>query len=47
MGDLIRIATRDSIGSGVYDQRFIGQTQTEQIIEILKPLAKRVLYSDC
>lgn len=43
MGDLIEMATRDSIGSGVYDQEFIGQTQTEQIIDILTPLAQKGL----
>jgi hypothetical protein len=38
MGDLIEMATRDSIGAGVYEQESIGQTQYEEIVEILRPL---------
>jgi len=43
MGDLLEIGTRDSIGAGVYEQEFIGQTQYEQMIEILRPLAVKKL----
>lgn len=40
MGDLIEMATRQSVGSGVYEQEFPGQTQYEVMLEWLKPLAK-------
>lgn len=40
MGDLLEMATRDSIGAGIYEQEFIGQSQYEQMLEWLKPLAK-------
>ncbi len=43
MGDLIEMATRHSVGAGVYDQEFNGQTQYEQMVEWLKPLAKKDL----
>lgn len=43
MGDLIEMATRDSIGAGVYEQEFIGQNQVENMIEILMPLAQKRL----
>jgi len=43
MGDLLELATRHSVGSGVYEQEFIGQTQYEQMIGYLKPLAKKKL----
>lgn len=39
MGDLIELATRHSVGSGVYEQDFAGQSQHEQMMEWLKPLA--------
>jgi len=39
MGDLIEMATRDSVGAGIYEQEYIGQNQYEQMIEWLKPLA--------
>ena len=39
MGDLIEMATRDSVGAGVYEQEYPGQTQYEQMCEWLKPLA--------
>ena len=43
MGDLIELATRHSVGSGVYEQEFPGQTQYEQMVEWLRPLAKKKL----
>jgi UDP-2,3-diacylglucosamine pyrophosphatase LpxH len=39
MGDLIELATRHSIGAGVYEQESVGQTQYEDMVEMLKPLA--------
>lgn len=43
MGDLIEMATRHSVGAGVYDQLFSGQTQHEKMVEWLTPLAQRGL----
>lgn len=43
MGDLVEMATRDSVGSGIYEQEFIGEDQVEQMIGILKPLAQKKL----
>lgn len=43
MGDLIEFATRDSIGGGIYEQDFVGQSQYEQMVTWLKPLAKAKL----
>jgi len=43
MGDLLEIGTRTSIGAGVYEQEFIGQSQYEQMCDWLKPLADRKL----
>ncbi len=43
MGDLIEMATRYSIGAGVYEQKWNGQSQVERIVEILKPLAEKKL----
>ena len=43
MGDLIEMATRDSIGSAVYEQEYIGQDQVEKMLDILKPLADKKL----
>lgn len=45
MGDLIEMATRSSIGAGVYEQETIGQSQFEQMVEWLKPLAKKGLIT--
>jgi len=42
-GDLLEMATRDSVGAGVYEQEFIGQSQYEQMVEILRPLAEKKL----
>jgi hypothetical protein len=39
MGDLLEMATRDSVGAGVYEQETIGQSQYEQMVEWLRPLA--------
>jgi len=39
MGDLIELSTRASVGAGVYEQEFNGQTQYEQMCAWLKPLA--------
>jgi predicted phosphodiesterase len=43
MGDLIEMATRDSVGAGIYEQEFPGQSQYEQMITLLKPLAEKKL----
>lgn len=43
MGDLIEMATRDSVGSGVYEQTHKGQSQYEIMIDWLKPLAQKKL----
>lgn len=43
MGDLIEMATKDSVGAGVYEQEFTGQSQYEQMIDLLKPLADKKL----
>lgn len=43
MGDVIEMATRDSVGSGVYEQDFAGQSQYEQMVQWLKPLADKKL----
>ena len=43
MGDLIEMATRHSVGAGVYEQDSIGQTQYEQMCEWLRPLADKKL----
>lgn len=39
MGDMIELATRHSVGAGVYEQEYAGQTQHEQMVEWLRPLA--------
>lgn len=38
LGDLIENATRDSVGSGVYEQSEIAQEQMERAVEIYTPL---------
>lgn len=43
MGDLCEIATRHSVGAGVYEQTSISDCQHEQMVEWLRPLAKRNL----
>lgn len=43
MGDLIEMATRDSVGAGIYEQEYIGQSQYEQMLDLLKPLADKKL----
>lgn len=43
MGDLIELSTRMSVGAGVYEQEYIGQSQYEQMIEWLTPLANKKL----
>lgn len=42
-GDMIEMATRDSVGAGVYEQESIGQSQYEQMLEWLRPLAEKKL----
>lgn len=39
MGDLIEVATRHSVGAGVYEQECIADSQHEQMVEWLRPLA--------
>ena len=43
MGDLLETATRNSVGAGVYEQTSIPQSQHEQMVEWLYPLAKKGL----
>jgi len=43
MGDMVEMATRHSVGAGVYEQTFPGQTQYETMVEWLKPLAQQKL----
>jgi len=43
MGDLLECATRHSVGAGVYEQTSTVQTQHEQMVEWLRPLAKKKL----
>lgn len=43
MGDLLEIGTKDSVGAGVYEQEFSGQTQYEQMVSWLKPMADQKL----
>jgi len=43
MGDLLETATRHSVGAGVYEQKEIPQSQHEQMVEWLKPLADKGL----
>lgn len=43
MGDMIEMATRDSVGAGVYEQTKNGQSQFERMVGWLKPLADRNL----
>ena len=43
MGDLIELATRHSVGAGVYEQEEIAQSQYEQMCDWLKPLASKNL----
>jgi len=43
MGDLLETATRYSVGAGVYEQTHPAQTQYEQIIDWLQPLADKNL----
>ena len=43
MGDLLEMSTRTSIGAGIYEQDLIGQSQHEQMVEWLRPLADRGL----
>jgi len=43
MGDLIEMATKYSIGSGIYEQEYNGQNQYEKMVELLRPLANKKL----
>lgn len=43
MGDLLETATRHSVGAGVYEQTHPAQSQHEQIVEWLEPLAEKKL----
>jgi UDP-2,3-diacylglucosamine pyrophosphatase LpxH len=40
MGDMIELATRESIGAGVYEQEEPGQDQYEEMVEMLRPLSR-------
>lgn len=43
MGDLVEIGTKDSVGAGVYEQEYPGQSQYEKMVEWLYPLAQKKL----
>ena len=43
MGDMCEIATRHSVGAGVYEQECIAESQHEQMVKWLKPLADKEL----
>ena len=43
MGDMIETATRNSVGSGVYEQECSADSQHEQMVKWLKPLADKKL----
>ena len=43
MGDMIELATRDSVGAGVYEQGEIADDQHEKMVGYLKPLAEQGL----
>jgi len=43
MGDLLETATRHSVGAGVYEQTGSADSQFEQMVEWLKPLAEAKL----
>lgn len=43
MGDLLEIGTKGSIGAGVYEQEYNGQSQYEKMVDYLKPLADKKL----
>lgn len=43
MGDLIECATRHSVGAGVYEQTSIPDTQHDEMVEWLQPLADKKL----
>jgi len=43
LGDLLETATRDSVGSGVYEQESITEKQYEEMLGYLTPLAKAKL----
>jgi UDP-2,3-diacylglucosamine pyrophosphatase LpxH len=40
LGDMLETATRDSVGSGVYEQQSIAEKQYEEMLQYLTPLAK-------
>ena len=43
MGDLCNIGTRDSVGSGTYDDHINPEEQYEQMLEFLKPIKKKII----
>jgi len=43
MGDLTETATRHSVGAGVYEQTAIADSQHEEMVEALRPLAEKHL----
>jgi len=43
MGDLLEVATRHSVGAGVYEQDNTAEQQHEQMLEWLTPLAEKKL----
>lgn len=47
MGDMIELATRHSVGAGVYEQTKVGECQHEQMVKWLTPLADTKLIIGC
>ena len=45
MGDLIEMAHRNSVGSGVYEQKLNPDNQVKAIISLLSPIAHKILFS--
>jgi hypothetical protein len=43
MGDLLEVGTKGSVGAGVFEQTCNADNQFEQMVEWLRPLAKRKL----
>lgn len=43
MGDLLEMATRESVGAGIYEQDVKADSQFEQMVQWLKPLADKGL----
>ena len=45
MGDLLNSATRSSVGAAVFDENISGQTQYDDIVELLNPIKDKIYGS--